>query len=407
MGCYKQKELVLGLTAFLPHRVNLEFLRCSLMLAAVSPSFNLFQFHLPLKMMPQSTTVPDLSFLSAKSHRSSVSAIPRPTSGTSRHATPTGVRSLGPGSELPTPHPRQDPNLHRKSWHPNNGAPPSSFRPTRSISRGSESLLPYAERTQKDLSGIQQQLYIRNLSTHSLNSPDAIATAYQSKHLAATVDLPKSKTMSNLLSSSRDITPRRRLLQPLGPPLPRTQTLGTISCFGGPRLTPSPRKPISIPVRRLRQQHEPASQLDISDALIESRMTEKEMEIMLQVQREAAANRARLRQGLQGPSCQLNQGHSQCVPLSAKLERKNRSPPAIKLSVNDVANTRRLERQRRSSSGQLIFINSGLANKYCPEADLPTPSSIASTASTDSGDIFLNDPKQVGKFQRQIANFGL
>ncbi len=330
--------------------------------------------------MPQSSTPTDPAAISARSSRSSVSAIPRPTSGTSRRATPSGIGGNQACSGLGKPIFDQGQKL-RKPWNLNDGAPPSSFRMPQSSSISPESLPPYAHRSRQDVSGVRQQLYIRNLSTKSLNDPES-ATSPQFKHGSG---LPKSKTMTNLFSSPRDITPKR-LLQPLGPPLPRTQTLGNMTCFGSTSSTPSPRKPTSITVSTLRRNHDDASQLHMADVLNESRMTDKEMELMLQVQREAAVNRIRLRNSIGGrhAASEYPSPPGTAQPWATDWHK---STPCITLPVQDAIPPRRpAALQRKSSSGRLLSINPTIANQYCVDSDPPTATTVTSaTGSSWSG----------------------
>lgn len=349
--------------------------------------------------MSHPLTVDDPASLSAKSRRSSISAIPRPISGTSRHATPIGnlpgrkdspVRE-GTLARAPT---------HRKSWQPNHGLAPTSFRASHSQTPPIEYSLPYKQRLLQDLSGTQQQLYIRNISTHSLNVPnDAAAYSHQLKQASSTNALPKSKTMSSLLSPPRDTTPGRRLLQPIGPPLPRTQTLGNISCLNPSGQTPSPRKPKSISLSPPRQVDNNVSQIDLVDALVESRMTEKEMDLMLQVQREAAANRVRIRNS-----------HQQMYPSqhgTPEAPAVNKDEQTPSLTLKDITKARAQEvTKRRSSSGRLLYINPALANNNWQHCDPPTAktwTSIGSVTSSEPSQCSENDPRHVS----DLSRFGL
>lgn len=346
--------------------------------------------------MSSSLTLPDPASISARSRHSSISAIPRPKSGTSRHATPTNTRNDVRDSSAGLVVPLQTSHKHRKSWNPNDGAPPSSFRMVQPSPPSTESSLPYKQRSQNDLSGTRQQLYIRNLSTHSLNGPDALASPPQATQPSGIAGLPKSKTMSSLLASPREIIPRRRLLQPIGPPLPRTQTLGNLSCFGHLSQTPSPRKPTSFVLPRS-QKHDNGSQLNVADALVESRMTEKEMDMMIQVQREAAANRSRLRHTFERRREPPRRGSSHSGSFQTLMTRKSNSVPTINLSANDVVNTRRLKgMKRRSSPGRILFINSTLANRACSEASMPTTTTLSSATSSNPSDVPEFSPKHVG-----------
>jgi hypothetical protein len=348
----------------------------------------------------QASKTPGPSAIGVRSRPSSVSAIPRPTSGTSRHATPTSITRGGDSESSASA--MKGGRGQKKPWLPNDGAPPSSFHIPKFAPTASASLLPYDQREQKDLSGTRQQLFIRNLSMKSLNSADISPSPPPppAKQAPAHIALPKSKTMSNILPSprDRDITPRRRLMQPLGPPLPRTQTLGNMSCFGPPSTTPSPRKPTSVSVSQPQKHHDDAGQLNVTDALVESRMTDKELQLMIQVQREAAANRTRLRNVFPGST---NAASSNSLPSSGLLtstEEGNISSPTTRISVKDVANPRCFGGiRRKSSSGRMLLINPTLANENCFEDDLPstTTTVTTATASSDTTDSFENVAQQV------------
>ncbi|KEF62231.1 uncharacterized protein A1O9_00203, partial [Exophiala aquamarina CBS 119918] len=114
----------------------------------------------------------------------------------------------------------------------------------------------------------------------------------------ANTSLPKSRTLGSLLASSRELTPSGRLMKPIQPPLPRSQTLGNISCLNHSALTPSPRKPTQAIPDGLRSYYNSQNQLDGSKVFQGSRMAEKEMRFMTEVQREAAANCTRMRNAL-------------------------------------------------------------------------------------------------------------
>ena len=333
-------------------------------------------------MTPIPKTSPDPAVISAKSRQSFISAIPRPTSGSSRHATPTSGRPptitawRGAGS-------LQTDQKHRKSsWLSNDGAPPSSFHNTHSRLTEPEFLTPYQQRPQKDLSGIQQQLHIRSWSTKSLTEPDSLEVPPPPVHSPRFGGLIKSKTTNDLLSP-REITPRRRLLQPIGPPLPRTQTLSNISCFGPTSLTPSPRKPSSVIASQTYGYHENTSQLSVGDALGESRMTEEEMEVLRQVQREAAINRIRLRNA-----------HSLPPAASAPIP-KGKTSAATTLMKNTAIPRPMGGIPRKSASGRLLFIDSALANKAAMERSSPSPRTLTGTFDSSSGSLPDNISKHV------------
>ena len=323
-------------------------------------------------------TAPEPASLSAKSRRSSISAIPRPISGTSRHATPTASRGARKESPAMVITASRKPHMSRKSSHRSDGLAPNSFRMSQAPPSSTEYSRPYQQRSQQDLSGFQQQLNIRNWSTHSLNVSAATTTPHQQpKQTSSTNALPKSRTMGSLLSSPREIVTRRRLMQPIGPPLPRTQTLGNISCFSPPSRTPSPRKSKSVTLSPPQQQHTNGGHLCITDALAETRMSDKRMDLMGQVQRETASKRARLRNSYQ----------SRNLSQHAASEAPSRDAPTVNLSLNDVANTHHLEvMKRRSSSGRLLFINSALANTHWQNTEPPTTSTVTSIGSVTSSE---------------------
>ncbi|OCT52958.1 hypothetical protein CLCR_09992 [Cladophialophora carrionii] len=187
------------------------------------------------------------------------------------------------------------------------------------------------------------------------------------------------------------MTPGRRLLQPIGPPMPRTQTLGNISCFSPANHSPSPRKPQSVSLPPAQHYRNNVSQLNIADALGESRMTKEEVDLMKQVQREAAANRARLRSA-----------HQQYKPLqSAAPEGSPASGdiPILDSSANDAANIPHPQGdKKRSASGRLLFINSTLANKNWQQSEPSTATSLTSIGSITSSEPSQkeeNDPRNV------------
>ena len=148
---------------------------------------------LPLIKMSELQPVTNPASISARSRRSSVSAIPRPVSGTSRIATPTisraGTRDSPAGiAPLKTTH------KHRKSRHPNSGLAPSSFRlPRHELPRPADYTVPYKQRPEQDLSGTRQQLDIRNMSTHSLVVPDVNTAPRPLKQASSANALPDQR----------------------------------------------------------------------------------------------------------------------------------------------------------------------------------------------------------------------
>ena len=321
--------------------------------------------------------------------RYSVSAIPRPSSGTSRRATPLGLPLL----IIPDNEPVQSVQAHRKSFHSTDGKPSSAWfssKPGTRLPR-SDSLLPYRQRSAQDLSGVMQQLHVRHYSTQSLSSPSKIGLTRDTS--LTTGGLPKSQSSTSLLSPSRGITPGRRLMKPISPQLPKSQTFSSLSCMSPPSTTPSPQKP--VPYRLPRLDELQYRQVDVIDALRESRMTEQEITYLRQVQKEVSTNKDRMKE-----SFDIRQ-HKQTVlsdyvsPASGSFLRNN-GEASINLSANDVANTRRLEDQRRkSASGRPLFINSVPANAMAVESSLSTLTTGASANSSGPEEEWETNNRQV------------
>lgn len=153
-------------------------------------------------------------------------------------------------------------------------------------------------------------------SIHSMNKTITSPTKLtQPLSVPTPVRIPKSATTTSLASrlKARKPTPSRRLLGPVGPPLSRTLSTNNISS----------------------QRGEP--EVSITDAIHESRMTQSEINLLNQVQKEAAQNHNRLR-ARYGP--QLSPG-SVCSDGGnhARSDLKSRTQPAVSLVVDaDLAN---------------------------------------------------------------------
>ena len=296
-------------------------------------------------------------------HRRRQSGIPRPASGSSRRV--ISSQSTVTSSEgLPN---------KRVSFMGKESQPPSSWRtPQKSVQV--DSLVPYSQR-KPDLSGKKHQLQIRHHSTQSLSSPSQIGSPRQLPNN----DLPKSpNTVSLMLSPSRDVTPRRRLMKPLSPPLPKIHSTTSVSCFNASFNTPSPAKNDNPSFPRTSIPR--VSKVDVVGALLESRMTNEEIQLFNQAQKEAATNQHRLRDSLSAR--QHNQKSPTASDTPSTSFTRNSGAATVTLSVNDIANTRRLEQQTNSaSSSRPLFINSSLANASNSGSDLPTPNTIGSAVS--------------------------
>lgn len=345
---------------------------------------------------PAGTT--DLASLSALSRHSSVSAIPRPTSGTSRHATPTSSRRGGATVD-PDTYSFNPSHRHRKSWHPNDGAPPTSFHLPQSSWASSETFSPYKHQAKGDHAQQQQQLHYQKSSTQAFNNPGDVSTNPQGAHPRP---IPRSRTMDNLLPAPQNVTPRRGLLQPLGPPLPRTHTLGNISCFGPSSTTPSPRKPTSIAMSQRRQQDD-SSKMNVADALLESRMTKEEIGMMRQAQREAGVHRTQLRNSFGASIKTAKPGAVHCETSKGPCPIQTGPIATVKPSVNDIVHSGLLEKLQQSSScRRLLFTDPAIANKDHSDSGPPTTSTLTGTASSEQSKELRLHIKQVRSQNRLL-----
>ena len=177
-------------------------------------------------------------------------------------------------------------------------------------------------------------------------------------------------------------------MQPIGPPLPRTQTLGNMSCFNVSNTTPSPRKSKASVLSPLQPHPGRTSEVNIADALVESRMSEKEMATMKQVQKEAAANRARQRTAYQH--------HNLPHHTVSEIARTRRDEGTSNSSLETVVRLGAIK--RKQSSGQPLVIDSVLANKSWQQIKAPISSdetSIGSLTSSEPKNVSDIDPRNV------------
>lgn len=110
--------------------------------------------------------------------------------------------------------------------------------------------------------------------------------------------LPKSATTASLVSrlKPRRPTPSRRFLGPVGPPLPHSQSTGNVSS------------------------QRSAPEISIADAILESRMTQDEIDLLNQVQKEVVQNHNRLR---------ARYGSPHLSPASASSDGENHAMPGL------------------------------------------------------------------------------
>jgi hypothetical protein len=247
-----------------------------------------------------------------KGHNRRASSIPRPTSKlTARRFTPPRAGGTGTGGGTTTAKnspetivkPRTYSRTRPGSYMPGQTDTPSSFKtsraqPPRPSLPATTSQHPNGA---NDLSGIHQQLPMKHYYRHSLASLDAMMSSPTTKEenkTTTSLPLPNRLTKSNTSSSITKVTspviPQRQLMGPLGPPMPRNQTIGNLGCFAGSvGATPSPSKSTPRTVSIVSQR----SEVGVMDALAESRMTEKEIQYFNQVAKEVEANRQRMKGG--------------------------------------------------------------------------------------------------------------
>ena len=295
--------------------------------------------------------------------RSVVSAIPRPASGTSRRATPTSVSTLITEADIPT----DSTNVVSTSTNGPSSWKTSYDKPLPRLPR-SDSLLPFTQRFKEDLSGHKQQLHLRHYSTQHLSSPSKIACSRPG--------LPKSHIAADVSLASRDVTPYRTLLKPMSPPLPKSHSNTSISCFAPPGQTPSPSKSTADAPRIVK--HKP-SQVDVVDALRESRMTVDEFKVLNEVQKEAVSNHEKLKTRFQVKHYKPKSTSSGSSVVSSSLTRKSGSDTLNVTAADSVSTDNMHDQDRRRHNRRPLFIDSALANTGSTECGFPSPATISAT----------------------------
>jgi hypothetical protein len=277
------------------------------------------------------------------------SSIPRPTSkltGARRGTPPCGGATARDGDKAATTEtsqaivkPRTYSRTRRGSFLRHQNDPPSSFRATRAppprLSLPTTNSFPQQMDGSTDLSGIHQQLPVSRYSRHSLASLDAIVSSATRKEenktrgsLPGPGRLIKANTSSCVVRATPPVIPHRQLMAPLGPPLPRSHTMGNITCFAGSvNNTPSPSKSST----RTTSTTSKRSKVGVMDALAESRMTDKEIEYFNQVATEVEANRQRLkcRARVTKVSCNDDGVDSASSTTLTSFGRSNASPNLV------------------------------------------------------------------------------
>ena len=315
--------------------------------------------------------------------------------------------------------PRTYSRSRRSSFAPRGDHPPPARKPVPPLQPQSDSLLPYRERFDDgDLSGVRQQLPIRNYSIRSIASLDAVLAASSSQQLGTLPPwgregLPKSNTSTSLAHLSTRLTPQRQLMGPLGPPMPRSQTTGSLSCFAAAdpeRLPASIKRLVSTPSTIK------ASQVGVIDVLLESRMPEEELKYFDQVSREKEANNRRLRASVEERMAFCKNELKFLSPgTEASIRRSETFPTLPSLTDRDLY-SRKLQ-QRATAEHKMQRSNNGGSQPASrgggfvdPDTDRTSPHvSFSSPVLTpDSGIGLSSNPgdKDDRDFNARLVSFG-
>lgn len=303
--------------------------------------------------------------------KQTVSAIPRPLSGTQRKVTSLrwpdrDGEALGSDSKAND----DEPDHHQISIRTSDSHPPGAFNLQRGVRSQSDPMLQ-DQPDLDDLSDAHSTIPIRPRSTRQASIPNKPVHPVAGSKRGN--KLPKSHTLQSLVVSHQEIV-SHRLMQPIEPPQPITK----------------PCEP------NLRKQSEAIEgKLDIHDALSGSRMTQDEITTLNQGRQESRNNRQRLKTWI--PRAYMSSNHS----ARPKSPSPNLDDAAVlKLSANDVANTRRIEEQRRNTvGGRPLFIINTLAqfHRNDPYQTTLNEHHTRSSSSNPSPGLMedLNDPRLV------------
>ena len=247
--------------------------------------------------------------MSTRSHGRRCSSIPRPTSKLTASKSPpcaaetNQVEGITATKDAPQTvvKPRTYSRTRQRSFVPTQNDPSSSCKVPRSQPLRLSLPMTTSQHVDgpNDLSGIRQQLPLTRYSRNSLASLDALVSPTKKvENTTTSLPLPgrltKRKTSTSVVKMTSPVVSHRKLMGPLGPPVPRSHTMGNLMCSAGAvGGTPSPSKSASRTISTASQK----SQVSAMDALAESRMTDKEIEYFNQVTREVEANRQRMKGG--------------------------------------------------------------------------------------------------------------
>ena len=214
----------------------------------------------------------------------------------------------------------------------------------------------------RDLSGVRQQLHVRNFSTKTVDGLEVFST-------------PRSTAV-------------RSLMRPLEPPLPRSHTMSNIAlnqqpsstaCNGKKREYPSPSR------------SEAGLEIDVIDALHESRMSREELELFNRVEKEKELNKARLPKTTRFISVMSPPSH-----VAQVKQDIDTSAASWLLSSRPDTSRNAVQMHTKEGSNGFLRINTSLSNAcQTPRGTLPTSRPLLN-AVTPSHKI---DPRHVSKLK--------
>ena len=166
---------------------------------------------------------------------------------------------------------------------------PTSLTAPRRGSSNQQDSSPSHQSMHNGFSGARQQLNMHNGSTRAFTSIDQVLSLSSNNNGTSTslplptqYNLSKSETSKSLYQPKHIVTPHQQLMRPIHPPLPRSQTGGSLSCFSGAGDQGSPSPPKSEAGSA-----ETATQpINLIDALRASRLDERELNALRQQSQE-------------------------------------------------------------------------------------------------------------------------
>jgi hypothetical protein len=328
--------------------------------------------------------------VNASSRSSSLTAIPCPVSGTTRQATPTKFCAPTSPEQICTVESLLSPTYARRSAQVA-GKPPSSFRQhpmlfSQSIDADSSSRYL----TRKLDEGSKSHRLACSVSDCG---PSTQAASVQDDKVSL---IPKATTSSSLAFHTRNITPRR-LMQPIHPPLPRSHTLTSVSYLASQALLSPTRSPRQLSFSRRFDRVETSKNPGLDTHTINQSRDEN---VHYSSQHTVhALSTDNIQTAKRMSACTIDH---QMSPEDVDEEhiRCETEDSTINLSINDIANTSRLEHQRqRSPQAKPLFVNTTLPNS--PGGDVDCDSSIPRSAADYSTET-VSDATNSGRDIRDV-----